>query len=207
MRELPQPLTPAGYFGHLSALLTQLDLESITAVAEVLLRTYREDRQVFLAGNGGSAATASHMALDLSKSVSSGTACRGLKARALTDHPGMLTAVGNDLSFDEIFRYPLATYSSPGDLFIALSCSGESRNILRAAQWARQHDLLVVALTGFDGGTLGTFANWHIHVPTPYYGPGEDLHLMIGHCWCESLRAGMARSDASYSEPEANQPQ
>jgi D-sedoheptulose 7-phosphate isomerase len=108
---------------------------------------------------------------------------------SLSDSSCLLTALGNDVAFDAIFSSALAAYSVPGDVVVALSCSGSSPNVVSACLWARQHELAVVALTGRDGGSIGRLADIHVNVPSASYGMIEDVHLSVGHMIVERLRS------------------
>jgi phosphoheptose isomerase len=107
----------------------------------------------------------------------------------MNDNIGLLTALGNDISYEETFSYPLASYAQPGDVAVALSCSGNSPNVLHAVRWARDHGLTVVALTGFAGGKLKELADIHVNIPSTNYGLIEDLHLSVNHIVAQSLHS------------------
>jgi D-sedoheptulose 7-phosphate isomerase len=150
-------------------------------------------RRVFVFGNGGSALTASHHVADYVKTASVQGQPR-LQAFWLNDNGGLLTAVGNDLSYDDIFRWPLEAYARPGDIAVAISASGNSLNVVRACRWARSRNLLVVCLTGFSGGKLAELADIHIHFPCDNFGVIEDLHMAVGHIAAQSLRCRILAS-------------
>lgn len=175
------------YFEAMSAVLARTDPRPIDAYVDLLVKAWREDRRVFIFGNGGSAYNASHHVADYVK-----TACvpgkKRLMAFSLSDNMGLLTAIGNDLAYDQIFEFPLASYARPGDIAVGISCSGNSPNLLRACEWARSHGLTVVALTGFDGGRVKALADIHIHVPSDNYGVIEDLHMSVGHIAAQMLQ-------------------
>lgn len=160
-------------------------------VEEVLLRAWREQRLVFIAGNGGSAATASHWANDLNK----GTAVPGqprFRAVALTDSVPLMTAWANDVAYDSIFVEQLANLCRPGDLLVVISGSGNSPNIVAAARWAREHGATVVGLTGGTGGQLRGLVDHCVLAPTHRMEQIEDVHLVVAHALCVALRARIA---------------
>jgi D-sedoheptulose 7-phosphate isomerase len=179
------------YLDQLRDLIDQLDAEAIDRIAAVVFEAWRDDRQVFVFGNGGSAATASHYVADFVKTASV-EGMRRLRCHCLVDNVPMTTALGNDISFDDIMSHPLESYARPGDVAIAITGSGTSKNVVKACQWAKANQLYLVALTGFDGGVLGEMADLHVNVSSDNYGPIEDLHMSIGHVVTQSLQARVA---------------
>jgi D-sedoheptulose 7-phosphate isomerase len=175
------------YISDLRSALAAVPVEALVHVEEVLLRAWREHRLVFIAGNGGSAATASHWANDLNK----GTAVAGqprFRAIALTDNVPLVTAWANDVAYDRIFVEQLASLFRPGDLLILISGSGNSPNIVAAAQWARERGATVVGLTGGDGGQLRGLVDHCVLAPTHRMEQIEDVHLVVAHALCTALR-------------------
>jgi D-sedoheptulose 7-phosphate isomerase len=170
------------------AALNSVDLESVAAVAEALLVARAAGNMIFIAGNGGSAATASHMATDLM--LGSQLVDPPLRVIALTDNQAIITATGNDLNFDQIFARQLSRLAQPGDLLITVSASGNSPNILACIDTAKAMNLTTIGITGFDGGKLATVVDLLVHVPTRKgaYGPVEDVHLAVNHMITEQLR-------------------
>lgn len=157
-----------------------LDLKSVSRVAEAIVEAQQKGRQVFVVGNGGSAATASHMATDLCKTA----AAPGkplLKCVSLADNVSFITAIGNDLSFDKIFVRQLENLLRPKDVVILISGSGNSANLLEAARYAIKRGALTVGLLGFDGGKLKSLVEIPLLVPCDQYGVIEDIHMGIGH--------------------------
>jgi D-sedoheptulose 7-phosphate isomerase len=157
-----------------------IDLKEVARLAEAIDKTDKDGGTVYIMGNGGSAATASHLAVDLAK-----TACvpgrRRVKAVCLNDNVPSLTAIGNDLSFDQIFSHQIETLVEPGDLVLLISGSGNSPNLLAAADAARRCDATIAALLGFDGGKLLKLSDLVVHVRSEQYGVIEDLHMSVGH--------------------------
>jgi len=184
-------VTASQYLSQLSQLAGRLDARAIDALADSVFAAWSNQASVFIFGNGGSALTASHWACDLVKTAAV-VGQRRLRAVSLADNMGLITALGNDISFDEVFAFQLESHARAGDLAVAISASGNSPNVLRACQWAREHGLLVAALTGFGGGKLRSLADIHVNVPSENYGLIEDLHMSVGHIVAQALRARVA---------------
>lgn len=175
------------YFAEMASMLGRIDHGAVERFAELVFVAWRDRKRAFVFGNGGSAATASHYVADMVKTASV-DGQRRLMAFCLADNVGMLTALGNDVSYEQVFAFPLASYANAGDLAVAISCSGNSPNVLRACEWAREHGLNVVALTGLSGGKLKDLAHVHVNVPSDNYGVIEDLHMSVGHVVCQMLK-------------------
>jgi len=176
----------AAYFQAMTELFSRVDHAAIDSYAELIFRAWRDERRVFIFGNGGSAYTASHHVTDYVKTASV-EGQRRLAAFSLVDNTGLLTALGNDISYDEVFRYQLEAYSRPGDIAVAISCSGNSMNVVNGCAWAREHGLTVVAISGCGGGKIGALADLHINIPSDNFGIVEDVQMAIGHIAAQSL--------------------
>ncbi len=180
--------TAREYIDQVAILLQKIDCSGIDAVGNLLFDAWKADRQVLVFGNGGSACTASHFVTDIAK-----TACvdgeRPLRAISLVDNHGLTTAVGNDIDYNQTFAYAIKTYARPGDVAIAISASGNSDNVYNACRWAKDHDVKLVCLTGFDGGRIGDLADVHVNIPSNNYGLVEDMHLSIGHMVTQALKS------------------
>lgn len=174
--------------------LAAVDLGVIDSFIGELLRVRSAGGLVLIAGNGGSASTASHMANDLM--LGSRLADPPLRAVALADNLCSVTATGNDFDFDSIFSRQIASLGRPGDLLIVVTASGNSTNIVVAVEAARALGMRTVALTGFDGGVVGSRVDLQVHVPTRQgaYGPVEDAHLAINHIVVSYLVENFAKS-------------
>jgi len=178
----PDPVAYArGYLRRLTAVLEAIDPEAIARAAEAIWRAREEGRRIFFLGNGGSAATASHFAND----IGIGTRSDGppFKALSLTDNNAVLTCLANDLGYDSVFVEQLRVHLEPGDVVVAISASGNSPNVLRAIDLAKERGNVTIGLTGFDGGELRRRSQIAIHVPTERgeYGPVEDAHMVLDH--------------------------
>lgn len=176
-----------GYADAMIDQLKRLDCAAIEKYAQALFEAWRDSRRVYLFGNGGSAYTASHHVMDYLKTAAVQGRKR-LQAFSVNDNFGITTALGNDISYDDTFRYPLETYARKGDIAVAISCSGNSPNVVKAVEWAKANGVTVVALTGFKGGKIGAAADIHIHVPSDNYGVIEDLHMSVGHIAAQMLK-------------------
>lgn len=179
-------LEPNGYFKRLQAELDRLDRDEVRRLADLIFEAWRSGRFVFVFGNGGSATLAAHMAEDLGKSTLrqcdlADESKRRLKILSLTDNVGWLTALGNDVGYEEIFVQQLMNYGQPGDVAIAISGSGNSPNVLRAVEWANRHGLTTFGMTGYDGGRLKRLQQDGLHVPLDDMGMVESLHACVVH--------------------------
>jgi D-sedoheptulose 7-phosphate isomerase len=192
-----------GYLDYLSKLLGQLDLEAIQQVEDAFEHARIRGQTIFLLGNGGSAATASHFAEDLWF----GTHVDGKYAYrvvCLADNVPTITALANDMGYENVFVEQLRALFRPGDVLVAISASGNSANVLRAVEYANDHNGKTVGLTGFDGGRLKEICDICLHVPTGVgeYGPVEDIHLIANHL----LTTYLARKFAQYSVEQESSP-
>jgi D-sedoheptulose 7-phosphate isomerase len=159
------------------------------AFVAALYDAFLQDRTLFIAGNGGSAANASHFAQDLNKgTLLRVDATKRFRAIALTDNLSWITAIANDHGYDAIFEYQLRTLARPGDILVAISGSGNSANVVRAVEYANTHEMKTLAVTGYDGGTLRPAAAVSLHVPSFDMGLVEGMHSVIFHLTIGALR-------------------
>lgn len=187
-------LTSQQYLKQLRQELKQVDLEALQRWSDLVYRAWESGQYVFVCGNGGSACTASHISEDLGKSLLhqqdlSDDSKKRLKILSLTDNVGWITAIANDLAFDQVFKQQLANYASPGDLLIAISGSGNSPNILDAVSWANRQGLITFGLSGFDGGRLKTLQQDGLHVTVGDMGMVESIHLCLFHWMLDEVFA------------------
>jgi D-sedoheptulose 7-phosphate isomerase len=170
------------YKKTINQVMDSLNKIEIDNLMDMLLDAYKNDRFVFVIGNGGSAANASHLAQDLAKgtrhSMEQG---KRLKALSLTDNTSFITAQGNDDGYDSIFEQQLRTFAKSGDYVIAISGSGNSPNIIKAIEWANNNGVTTVGVTGFDGGKLRKIARHTVHVPLNDMCTSESIHSIIFH--------------------------
>jgi len=169
--------------------------ESIEIAAELLIATFQNGRKVLLCGNGGSAADAQHIAAEFV--VRYQLKRRALPAIALTTDTSILTAHANDFDFDSVFARQIEALGNAGDTLIAISTSGNSKNIVQAAQIARAKNLNVIALTGESGGALAEFATNLITVPSTITARIQETHILIGHYWCGVVEEALNVSETA----------
>lgn len=169
------------YLNYLSSVLAGMDRGEIGAFIDTLLDARERGATIFFIGNGGSAATSSHFANDIA--IGTNSYDKPFRALALTDNNAIITAIGNDFGYEDIFVRQLQVLGKPGDIVVAISASGNSPNLLRALEWAKGADIRSVAITAFDGGKMKPLADQGIHVATGMkeYGPAEDAHMVIDH--------------------------
>ena len=178
--------TPDQYIAALSALINSADWSSVDRLIEELSEVRKARKQVFLCGNGGSAANAMHIANDFLYGISSAET-RGLRVEALSANSSILTCLGNDLGYDDIFSEQLATKANPGDLLIALSGSGNSPNIVKALEVGKKMGVTTAGILGFDGGQCKILLDIPIHFHIDDMQLSEDLQLIVGHMCMKSL--------------------
>ncbi len=173
------------YFDEVQKTIKKLNGKQILKAIEKIIEAYQNDRKIYVLGNGGSASIASHLACDLGK----GTLNRiyderekRIKVISLTDNTALITAYANDVGYDAIFLQQLRNLIEKDDILIAISGSGNSKNVIKAVKYSRKIGATVIAFTGFEkGGELATIANISIISKTSHYGPIEDTHMMVGH--------------------------
>lgn len=183
------------YVGRLRTALGSLSREELTQLGEILTRAYRNGKQVFTVGNGGSSSLASHMAADLAKNTI-GPHMRRFRIMSLNENAAIVTALANDLGYENIFSEQLTNLIRAGDVLIVVSASGNSPNIIKAIDYAQSQSAEVVGLLGFDGGRAAELADLAIVVPSFDYGIVEDVHLIINHILVEHFRARLAEERA-----------
>ena len=175
------------YISVLQQTMDQLPQPLISEVIHVLQRARMQGSQVFIMGNGGSASTASHFVCDLAKN----TRREGLphfRAIGLTDNMEIFSAYANDEGYESVFSQQLINLIRPGDIVIAISASGNSKNVLNAVDEARKYGVTTIGFTGFDGGRLGQMVDIHIHVRSNIIEHVEDIHLMLEHMIVRTIK-------------------
>jgi D-sedoheptulose 7-phosphate isomerase len=179
---IPDPAAFAdAYLQYLQSVLRRIDVKQIARFIETVLDARGRGATVFFIGNGGSAATASHFANDLAFGTDDYE--KPFRVISLTDNVAVLTALGNDFGYEEIFVRQLRVLGRPGDVVVGISASGNSQNLIRAFDHANTVGIKTVAITAFDGGKMRAMASEGIHVPTGLkeYGPAEDAHMVLDH--------------------------
>ncbi len=179
------------YLNDVKTITSEIDLVDLKNVIDVLWNAYKHDSNIFFAGNGGSAATASHMAADISKNTvidPEDNEERRIRAISLTDNTAWHTASANDLGYENIFVDQLRNFAVEGDVLFLISGSGNSENVIKAAKWAKQKGLTSIGLLAFDGGELESLVDKHITIDTDDYGKAESVHSTIQHLVVSKLQ-------------------
>lgn len=172
----------SAYTEKLKALVSLVDTEVIENIIKELDKTVIYNSKIYIIGNGGSAATASHMANDLSVGLKL-REIRNFNVESLSDNSSVCTAIANDIGYENIFYAQLKNKLTKDDVLIAISCSGNSANIVKAVEYAKQIGATVIGMTGFEGGKLKELSDIKFHVDTDKgeYGLVEDLHMILDH--------------------------
>jgi D-sedoheptulose 7-phosphate isomerase len=160
-----------------------IPVDAVARLVETLRQALKENRQIFVFGNGGSAANASHFATDLGKGASDKVG-RRFRVLSLNDNVSWMTALANDYAYDEVFVGQLKNYGKPGDVALGISVSGNSPNCVKALEWARQNGLRTVALVGAKRGRMGEIAEQCVVIADTHYGRVEDAQMTICHMLC-----------------------
>ena len=168
------------YFNNLISVLDRISQESIEEFFNILLIAYRQEKQIFIMGNGGSASTSSHFACDINKGVSQKLE-KKFKVICLNDNVPIVMAYANDISYDVIFKEQLSNFLNKNDIVIGISGSGNSINVLQAMEYANTKKAFTVGISGFDGGKLAGITKKNILIPSDDMQIIEDLHIIIVH--------------------------
>jgi phosphoheptose isomerase len=171
-----------------------IDPEAFGGAAAILLDAYTRHARMFSCGNGGSASIANHMQCDHVKGVRTATDLTP-QVLSLSTNVELLTAIANDMGYENVFVYQLQSQARPGDVLVAVSSSGRSPNIVQALAWARDNGLRTIAVTGFDGGAARVVAEVSVHVDCTNYGVVEDLHQAIMHALAQYIRQSRMAAD------------
>ena len=177
------------------AALDSIPVEAVAKLIETFQEALRQDRQIFVFGNGGSAANASHFVTDLGKGSSDKIGKR-FRCLSLNDNVSWMTALGNDYSYEDVYLRQLMNFGRPGDLVLALSVSGGSSNLVRAFEWARKHGLRTIALVGGKRGRLAEISEHVIAIDSTHYGRVEDAQMGICHMLCYAFMENPRLGDA-----------
>ena len=186
------------YLEDLSQTLNRLPEDRIDQIVQILHEARLNNRQVFIMGNGGSASTASHFVCDLGKN----TRIKGMpnfRVMGLTDNMAIFSALANDEGYDNVFSQQLASFVCPGDVVIGISASGNSPNVLNAVQLAKGMGAITIGFTGFDGGRLSPMVDFPVRVDSYLIEHVEDIHLMLEHLICKTLREMAVEAEAFQS--------
>ncbi|HUS44611.1 MAG TPA: SIS domain-containing protein [Phycisphaerae bacterium] len=175
------------YLSGLREVLDEIGVDAVERVIQIIFEAYRKGRHIFIIGNGGSAATASHMMCDLAK----GCAVEGkprMKAMSLTDNVSVMTAVSNDISYEKVFTEQLKVFLEEGDVLIAITASGDSPNVLDAVRYAGEKGAVTIGFIGFGGGKLKAMVDVDVTVFSRNDGHVEDVHCILEHLISQCLR-------------------
>ena len=175
------------YLEQLARAGASIDHNNLAAAADLLGQTFERGAWLFVCGNGGSAAIANHLLCDFAKGIQTDTDLLP-RVISLSANLEMITAIANDIAFEDCFVYQLRTAARPGDILVTISSSGDSENVVRAVDWASVNNVQTISLTGFEGGRTARGANINIHVKGDNYGVVEDTHQSIMHVFSQYLR-------------------
>lgn len=175
------------YFARVNEAAAFVDRERLARAAAILTRSFTEGNMVYSCGNGGSAAMANQLVCDHFKLVRTDTKLTP-RIVSLSTTVELITAIANDISYEEIFVYQLRSMARPGDVLITISASGDSENIVRAARWGRENGITVISMTGFSGGRSAGIADVNLHVNADNYGVIEDVHQSLMHILAQYVR-------------------
>ncbi|MBO0795781.1 MAG: SIS domain-containing protein [Ktedonobacteraceae bacterium] len=190
------------YFTELEQMMREISLPHLQRVLRLLERAYHDGHRIFVMGNGGSAATASHLALDLAKNTIMPGAPR-LKAISLTDHVPLITAWSNDTAYEHIFAEQLANLVEPGDVAVGISTSGNSLNVINALLLARRSRVYTIGLLGAQGGQLREMVDAYVLAPGKNIEEEEDAHMILAHIITRHMREVVHSYVERQAETEA----
>jgi D-sedoheptulose 7-phosphate isomerase len=168
------------YINREIEVLNNLDLNSVNVVMNVLEEARLNNKKIFICGNGGSAATASHFCCDFNKGVSENLTHK-YNFECLSDNVPTMMAIANDISYDEVFRMPLKNKMGKGDILIGISGSGNSKNVVNAIEYANEIGNTTISIVGYDGGRMKSISDYTIHVNINDMQIAEDVHMILDH--------------------------
>ena len=174
------------YFEREKRTLDSISKEDLNALMNLLMDAKDEGKTIFIMGNGGSAATASHFVCDFNKGISFGKE-KMFRFICLNDNIPTMMAYANDLSYADVFVGPLKNFMRAGDIVIGISGSGNSENVVKAIQYANENGGITVGLTGYHGGKVKKLSRYNVHIPIDDMQITEDLHMVLDHCMMKIL--------------------
>jgi len=175
------------YISTKDLLLKKIDQKILNKIIQEILNSIKNKRDFFSCGNGGSAATAEHLSCDFSKGSCTNTNLN-FKVFSLNSNVALMTAIANDISYDDVFSYQLNRYGKANDVLLAFSVSGTSKNIIKCTKIAKQKKIKIISFTGFNGGVLKKLSNYNVNFPSNNFGIVEDCHLTIMHFISQYIR-------------------
>jgi len=168
------------YYDTLSKTFSLLNIEEINRTLNFLVDAHKKEKTIYVFGNGGSSATASHMVCDFNKGISA-PLTKKMNLICLSDNIPMMTAIANDISYDDIFLFPLIGKIKSGDVIIAISGSGNSKNIIKAVEYGKDNGAIIIGMTGYNGGALLPLSDYKLHAPINDMMKSEDVHMTFDH--------------------------
>lgn len=182
------------YYEREIATIKAMNFEEIEAAVQAIKDAYDREATIYTFGNGGSAATASHFVCDFNKGI-----CEKLDKKfnliCLNDNTPIVMAIANDISYEDVFSFQLVNKLKPTDLIIAISGSGNSKNVIKAVEYAKSIGCKVVGMTGYSGGKMNELADYRMHVPVDDMQITEDLHMSFDHMMYRVLTDALVRND------------
>jgi D-sedoheptulose 7-phosphate isomerase len=178
------------YFDLYASTASAVNRAALGRAADFLAELFSADRTLYVCGNGGSAAISNHLLCDFSKGIQTDTTLSP-RVVSLSTSVEIITAIGNDIEFADVFVYQLRTAARPGDALMTVSSSGNSENVVRAIEWARNHGVRTIAMTGFEGGRSAGIADINLHAPAANYGVVEDIHQSMMHMLAQFIRMSL----------------
>ncbi len=182
------------YFEEYAKAGASVDRAKLAAAAAILVKAYETGGTLYVCGNGGSAAISNHLACDHGKLLSTDTDLLP-QVQSLATNVEVITAIANDISYDEVFIHQLRLVAQAGDVVMTVSSSGDSENVVRAATWAREQGIEVISMTGFEGGRTAQAASVNLHVTADNYGVIEDVHQSLMHLLGQYMRQARMEED------------
>ena len=168
------------YIDSLNSSLKKIDIKKLSSIVDLLIATFKTKNKIFVCGNGGSAAISNHYICDYLKLLRYNTNFKP-KILSLVDNVETLTAIANDYDYSEIFKYQAESLADKGDVFIIISSSGNSENVIKLAKWANNNKCKIISFTGFNGGKLKKLSDININIEENNYGRIEDSHHILMH--------------------------
>ena len=175
------------YFSKVREAAASVDRERLQQASDILSKAHNQGNVVYSCGNGGSAAIANHLVCDHCKLVRTDTELTP-RVVSLSATVEIITAIGNDFSYDDVFRYQLRSLAKSGDVLVTVSASGDSQNVVSAAEWAKENGVTVISMTGFSGGRSARIADVNLHAQADNYGVIEDVHQSLMHILAQFIR-------------------
>jgi len=175
------------YINIKDLLLKKVDQKILLKIIQEISGTIKKKRDFFSCGNGGSATTAEHLTCDFSKGSCTNTNLN-IKVSSLNSNVALMTAIANDISYDDVFSYQLNRFGKANDILLAFSVSGSSKNIIKCAKIAKKKKIKIISFTGFNGGNLKKLSNYNINFSSNNFGIVEDCHLTIVHYISQYIR-------------------